>query len=75
MSLSDYFSKVVNRISALSDDLERMKYNIEEPTKKKDMKSLQQVTRLRSSKEEAINAAENPEITFINDQLNDLFKD
>jgi len=74
--LGEYFQKVSDKLSILSSDIERIKFNeVSPPEKKKDMKSLQPVTRLRANKKEAQDAFDNPEITFINDILNDAFKD
>jgi len=73
--LGEYFKRVRGRLGTLVGDMERIKFNQEAPPEeKKNMKSLQPVTRLRKNKKEAMDAADNPEITFIIDQLNDAFK-
>ncbi len=74
--LGEYLKKVLDKLSILSSDIERIKFNeVSPPEKKKDMKSLQPVTRLRADKKDAQDAANNPEITFIIDMLGDAFKD
>ena len=74
--IGSYMSGVVEKLSAVLDDIQRIKFNEEAPPdKQKDMKSLQPVTRLRANKADAQEAAANPEITFIMDQIDDAFKD
>ena len=72
--LEKYFKHITDKLSVFMDDLQRMVFNEVQPEKKKDMKSLQKVTQLRSTTAEAKEAAENPEMAFIKDTLNDIFK-
>lgn len=72
--LSEYFKKVKDKLDVLKEDIQRMGFNEGTSGKKKDMKSLQPVTRMRGSIEEAKEASANPETTFIVDLINDAFK-
>jgi len=73
--LEKYFQHISDKLSIFMDDLQRIGYNEVAPAgKKKDMKSLQKVTQLRKTTEEAKEASANPEVAFITDTLNDIFK-
>ena len=73
--LSEFFSKIADKLSVLNNDIQRISYNKVAPAdKKKDMKSLQRVTHFRKDKEEAQYAKDNPDETFIIDTLKDIFK-
>ena len=73
--LCDFLEKAKDKLRILAGDIERMKVNAELPEEdKKDMKSLRPVTRLRKNVAEAKEAAENPDTTFIIDQLKDAFE-
>jgi len=74
-ALEKYFQHITDRLSKFMDDLERISYNEKAPDeKKKNMKSLQKVTQLRKTTEAAKEASANPEVAFITDTLNDIFK-
>ena len=73
--LGEYFKDVKSRLTVLKSDIEKMVFNEDAPDdEKKDMKSLQPVTRLRKDEEEAQFAADNPDTMFIIDTLGDAFK-
>ena len=73
--LAKFFKTVKEKLNVLSQDIQKMEYNkTAPPDKKKDMKSLQPVTRLRKDVEEARFAADNPDTMFIIDTLGDAFK-
>ena len=73
--LGKYFQIVSDKLSILISDLERIKHNLDaSEDDKKNMKSLQRRNRLRANKEDAQKASDNPDITFINDTLNDALK-
>jgi len=74
MELDQYFQHISDKLSIFMDDLQRMAHNEVQPEKKKNMKSLQKVTQLRATVEEAKAASANPEVAFITDTLNDIFK-
>jgi len=85
--LAEYFEKVLQGLKTLNADIGRMKKlkkDVDESTgdeikKKKEAsfhtKSFQSITTLRSSVKEAKEAKENPEVTFIEDQLIKIFGD
>ena len=79
-SLSEFFEKMGDNLNVLCADVQRISINKREELKnrsgdkegtkeKRNMKSLQRITTLRKSVEEVKFAAENPDFTFIKDQL------
>jgi len=86
MELSGYFNKMGNELKILNADIgkivnqkkseEKQKKNGEEPKKSEVfLKSFQQITTLSKSKKEIEELkAEPPEMTFISNQINKIFK-
>ena len=76
--LVEYFEKASADLKTLSNDLKKMAAHKDKKNKgeesKLSTKSLQPMTRLRKSKEDIIIANENPELAFVEDKLNDIFK-
>jgi len=75
-ALIKYLEKVKDGVDELIGDIERIKINKNEKdeNKKKPMKSMQPVTKFYSSKQEIIEAKENPDADFIKGQVEKIFK-
>lgn len=75
--ISKHFQWVVERLSDFKEDVQRIKYNLESPPeKKKDMKSLQPVTKLRENTGEAKKMASlDKDTRFVIDALNNIFEE
>jgi len=75
MDIEKYFENIAIGLRNLSKDTEVMINNLgKEEGEKRSLKSMQPVTRIRKNKAEIERAKANPEITFIEDKLKDIFK-
>jgi hypothetical protein len=75
MDIVEYFENISRGLKTLVKDAEVMANNIEKPKEeKRSLKSMQPMTRIRKDKGEIEKAKANPEITFIEDTLKDIFK-
>jgi len=87
-TLLKYIEDISRNLGVLINDVRRMAVNVENKQKEEvsqsedelqkkpkqfSMKSFQPVTRLRKNKKEIEDAKQNPELTFINDKLKDIF--
>jgi len=85
--LIQYLNKVTRGLNDLKHDVAKIiiktkneddtKKGIKSPNDKKaiSLKSFQPMTRIRASKEDAVNASKNKDTTFIVDTLEDIFGD
>jgi len=76
--LFEYFEEMGNKIKGVQTDILATIVKLEEEGKSDkrviSKNSIEPVTRLRSSVNEVNDAKENPEIQFIKDSINDIFK-
>jgi len=71
--LEEYFNDIEQKLGVLQKDVDKIimsKSSKKEPS----LKSFRPLTIFRKNKEEAIQAQENPDITFVQDRINEIFK-
>jgi len=80
--LQEYITKLIDGLKILSEDVSRIKANKvseakekegQQGSKKMSMKSMQRITKLYKGEEEIREAQENPDVDFINKQIEDIF--
>lgn len=76
-ALSKYLENAYSKVRILSQDIDRMLKNKKEgcpEDKPVNLKSFQPITKIRASKQDAIKAKQNPEVTFVMDRISEIFR-